>query len=241
MDFFGLRDKEQPFIIRLAIALIVSVAAVIVLVAMATLMFHRYNLDYAALLFMWVSIALLLVVRLKITDLSLYMLGCVPLIAILLWINYKYYAGVINLWPARIILVTWVLAIYFGKRARFKLAIYSVMTVILALTGFFSLPSYTRAQARDAMAAELNVNVDQLGPGLGSISAISNYHPHNPSIFISGYYLFDAEVNGTVSTYFFNPKNGRVEELQTWPLQKDSMINLPIEPSQWPEKGDELD
>lgn len=241
MDFFGLKDKEQPFIFRLAIALIISAAAVIVLVAMATLMFNMYNFDYAALLFLWVSIALLLVLRLKITDLSQYMLGCLPLIAILMWINFKYYAGVINLWPARIILVTWVLAIYFGIRARFKLAIYSVITVILALTGYFSLPSYTHAQARDAMATELNINVDQLGPGLGSISAIRNFHPHNPSIFISGYYLFDAEVNGTVSTYYFNPKNGRLEELETWPLQKNNIINQPIEPSQWPKKGDELD
>lgn len=215
MELLGLKAEDHPFIIRLMVAVFISAVFALPLGIQAVKALRVLPDIFGVLLVLLFGVTFAwLLLSLKKSDLSLSMLGCLPLIAILNLFNLTVFARVINVLPAMIIAVVWCLGMFLGQRMpkQTRIVIYTVTAVILALTIFFSVPRYSHARAQGILAAELDINIEQIGPGMGFMHSIQNVGSMKPTVFIGSYYFFDAEVEGTITSYFFDPYRGKLTE-----------------------------
>lgn len=215
MEIIGLKAEDHPFLIRLLVAVFISAVFALPLGIHAVNALRVLPAIFGILLVLtfWVAFVGLLL-NLKKSDLSLSMLGCLPLIAILNLFNLTVFARVINVLPAMIIAIVWFLGMFLAQRIpkHTRIAIYTVTAAIIALTIFFSVPRYSHARAQGILAAELDINIEQIGPGMGFMHSIQNVGSMKPTVFIGSYYFFDAEVEGTITSYFFDPYRGKLTE-----------------------------
>lgn len=210
--FSDLQSHEHPLLFRILLLLIFGLGLVLgislILGALVSIMGN-----WAYIPFSLVAIGLLVLNLRAMVRFDSALILIVPLMMISMWLNYDIYAGVITRWPTLIISAIWVLTVCAGKKLNFpKQVLYALAMVLIVLITYLSLPKYTYAQAKDILAEELELSVDNLGPGMGIMPTILCLGSSRPSLIVDRSYFFDAVVDEEVSTYLFDPVSGEWRE-----------------------------
>lgn len=247
MGFFSdLQSDEHPLLLRIMLSLIFGLGLVLGLSLILGALVSIIG-NWAYIPFSLVAIGLLVLNLKAMVRFDSALILIVPLMMISMWLNYEIYAGVVTRWPTLIINAIWVLTVYAGKKLKFpKQALYALAMVLMVLITYLSLPKFTYAQARDILAEELELTVDNLGPGMGFMPTILCLGSGRPSLFVDRGYFFDAVVAEEVATYLFDPVSGEWRESHpSRPLTSQKFEELDPTTKHWledlKEKGIETD
>jgi hypothetical protein len=235
LSFFSdLRSKEHPLIIRLLVAFIVFAFALVwgIGLAAATSRASAGAADVILMLLVFLAVLMGLGLLLKRNGFPLATLLGIPLAVGLSVVNHRSYAGVISPWPLFIIALAWALAFILGRKRpkTLQIGFFALMAIAIVITTYLSLPKHTYAQAKAFLAGELELSRDQLGPGLGFMPSIQCFGAARPSIFVNRAYFFDAQAQGMVATYFFDPVSGEWFEAHP-PRSLDSLTRKELDPT----------